>query len=445
MSSGPSSSTSQGAPSAEDMAAAFASDPRVHFSKTSGKWEYEDEEGREFEWSNFGKNWVPIVDDEMIRAQQAAYSVKGVDENAPVAAMVARENKRKAKDVDFTSNTTADSSAPATSKASNGKKGEKRAKPEPSSSTDPSSSTTTTAPPPPKAAKKSTAVFITNLPLDATAQEIASVFSKCGIILLTPTNEPKINMYTSPESGMFKGEALVMYFKETSVDLAITVLDDTELRLGAGEGRMKVKRAEWGDGWSGGAAAGAGAAEGEDGKVVEKKQKKKMTPAEQKELNRRIRKMENKLTGWESGSSDDGSAGEEEERAPSANARIVVLKHMFTLQELEEDATLLIDLKEEVREEAEGLGEVTSTTIFDKEEEGIMTVKFKDPLAARACVLKFNGRFFAQRQISASLFEGRVRFKRSGAGAALDEEEEEREEKARLEKFREYLEKEDAQ
>lgn len=83
-----------------------------------------------------------------------------------------------------------------------------------------------------------------------------------------------------------------MYFKETSVDLAITVLDDTELRLGAGEGRMKVKRAEWGDGWSGGAAAGAGAAEGEDGKVVEKKQKKKMTPAEQKELNRRIRKME---------------------------------------------------------------------------------------------------------------------------------------------------------
>ena len=136
-----------------------------------------------------------------------------------------------------------------------------------------------------------------------------------------------------------------------------------------------------------------------------------------------------KLTGWESGSSEDGSGGEEEERAPSANARIVVLKHMFTLEELEEDATLLIDLKEEVREEAEGMGEVTSVTIFDvsflhflstrwfeawasspaatdlfpprfgvilasqKEEEGIMTVKFKDPLAARACVLKFNGSF----------------------------------------------------
>jgi len=75
--------------------------------------------------------------------------------------------------------------------------------------------------------------------------------------------------------------------------------------------------------------------------------------------------LSSKLTGWESGSSEDGSGGEEEERAPSANARIVVLKHMFTLEELEEDATLLIDLKEEVREEAEGMGEVTSVTIFD--------------------------------------------------------------------------------
>jgi hypothetical protein len=54
------------------------------------------------------------------------------------------------------------------------------------------------------------------------------------------------------------------------------------------------------------------------------------------------------------------------------------------------------------------------------------------------------GRFFAQRQISATLFEGRVKFKRSGAGAALDEEEEAREEKARLEKFREFLEKDEA-
>ena len=38
---------------------------------------------------------------------------------------------------------------------------------------------------------------------------------------------------------------------------------------------------------------------------------------------------------------------------------------MFTLEELEKDATLLLDLKEEVREEAETLGEVTNVVLYD--------------------------------------------------------------------------------
>ena len=38
---------------------------------------------------------------------------------------------------------------------------------------------------------------------------------------------------------------------------------------------------------------------------------------------------------------------------------------MFTLTELEEDASLLLDLKEDVREECETLGEVTNVVLFD--------------------------------------------------------------------------------
>lgn len=38
---------------------------------------------------------------------------------------------------------------------------------------------------------------------------------------------------------------------------------------------------------------------------------------------------------------------------------------MFTLKELEEDATLLLDLKEEVRDECESMGEVTNVTLYD--------------------------------------------------------------------------------
>jgi HIV Tat-specific factor 1 len=38
---------------------------------------------------------------------------------------------------------------------------------------------------------------------------------------------------------------------------------------------------------------------------------------------------------------------------------------MFTLRELEEDASLLLDLKEDVREECATLGDVTNVVLYD--------------------------------------------------------------------------------
>jgi HIV Tat-specific factor 1 len=55
---------------------------------------------------------------------------------------------------------------------------------------------------------------------------------------------PKIKLYLD-DNGRFKGEALVSYFKEGSVDLAIRLFDDTELELGSGMGNMRVSRAEY--------------------------------------------------------------------------------------------------------------------------------------------------------------------------------------------------------
>lgn len=90
---------------------------------------------------------------------------------------------------------------------------------------------------------------------------------------------------------------------------------------------------------------------------------------------------------------------------PNRNSRVVVLKHMFTLKELDEDPTLLLDLKEDVREECSKLGEVTNVVLYDvsscglliyltrftfqsqKEPDGVMTIKYRDPLSAQACVL----------------------------------------------------------
>jgi len=38
---------------------------------------------------------------------------------------------------------------------------------------------------------------------------------------------------------------------------------------------------------------------------------------------------------------------------------------MFSLKELEEDASLLLDLKEDVRDECSSLGEVTNVVLYD--------------------------------------------------------------------------------
>ena len=85
-----------------------------------------------------------------------------------------------------------------------------------------------------------------------------------------------------------------------------------------------------------------------------------------------------------------------------------------------------------------------------------MTVKFRDPLSARACILvcyfpfvfvleislcpvkKMNGRFFDGRRVVAELFTGKQRFKRSGTAEDLTGDGEEAERK-RLDDFATWL------
>jgi HIV Tat-specific factor 1 len=55
----------------------------------------------------------------------------------------------------------------------------------------------------------------------------------------------------------------------------------------------------------------------------------------------------------------------EDNTSVDKTSRVVVLRRMFTLQELEEDTSLLLDLKDDVREECSTLGEVTNVVLYD--------------------------------------------------------------------------------
>ena len=95
--------------------------------------------------------------------------------------------------------------------------------------------------------RKNKAVYITNLPLDADAEEIQQAFTRCGVIAEEiDSGKPRVKLYED-DQGNFKGDALVVYFRPESVDLAVQMLDDTDFRLGQGvpAGKMKVTAADF--------------------------------------------------------------------------------------------------------------------------------------------------------------------------------------------------------
>ncbi|KAF7321384.1 RRM domain-containing protein [Mycena kentingensis (nom. inval.)] len=369
--------------SAQALIDAFAKDDRIYLAQATNTWRYEEGDGTEMEYDVKKGQWIPLVDEELLQRQQAAYSVSGVDESTPAAPVLARENRKRKEPEDYTSATL----QPSSSKRK--KETERKS--------------------------KNTAVYVTGLPVDAELDEIVERFSKCGVLEEDDDGDPKVKMYAN-EDGVFSGEALVVFFKEDSVFLAERMLDDAELRIGDSKTVMRVAQADFGH------KADGGGGDAKPRKTIDKKK-----------TSRRLVKMQKKLAEWDD---EDGfGPSMDPDQGVAKTSRVVVLKHMFTLDALQDNPSLLLDLKDDVREECLTMGDVTNVVLYDKEPDGVMTVKFKDPLSAQACVLKMNGRYFDGLRVEASLYTGKQRFKRSGAGDEGDGDDE----RERLDSFAQWL------
>ncbi|KAL1996755.1 hypothetical protein VTN49DRAFT_7620 [Thermomyces lanuginosus] len=362
--------------------AEFDSDPRISFSKVDNKFILETEDGQEFEYDTGLKRWVLSVDDDLLEQQRQAYKVEGVEDETVTASQLRKKRKKAA-----------------TGDDENSQK--------------------------PKKQRVNTAVYVTSIPLDATLEEIQSVFSKCGVIAEEiDSGRPRIKMYQD-EHGNFKGEALVVYFRPESVSLAIQMLDETDFRLGqpGPQGPMRVQEADFSF-------------------KSQQDTPAQSNPREKRKIIKKMQKLNSKLADWDD---DDPSAMA---HTSSRWEKIVVLKHMFTLKEIEEDPAAILDIKEDIREECSKLGEVTNVILYDKEPEGVVTVRFSDPEAARTCARVMNGRYFAGTQVEAYIADGTERFKKTNEKrAALEDAAEGRdnaadEEERRLEAFGSWLENE---
>ncbi|KAG7131566.1 Splicing factor U2AF-associated protein 2 like [Verticillium longisporum] len=409
-------------PTSED---AFAQDDRISFSRLDNKYiAVNDEDGTELEFDQATRKWVlpPDHDDDNERElqQQDAHLAELAQSGSTTTAQDVSAS-RKRKDAPRNGNEDPDDSAPDSgsqtpAEAAPAKRPRPAKKPK--------------APPAPR---QNTAVYVTGLPRDATADEVHELFSrKAGVVAEEiDSGRPRIKMYTD-EQGGFKGDALVVFFKPQSVDMAIMLLDDTDLRVepsGRGSGRMRVQAADasykkttYDD--NGAAAAAAADAKGKapEGAAPlppkHQQQSRADRDRDRQKIIKKTQKLDAKLADW----SDDDTAA-----LPTAAAskwdRLVVLRHMFTLAELEEDPAALLEIKEDVREECAKLGAVTNVVLFDEEPDGVVSVKFRDPLAAQACIAMMHGRSFDGRVVEASLATGREKFRRSKGGQADEEDE----------------------
>lgn len=46
----------------------------------------------------------------------------------------------------------------------------------------------------------------------------------------------------------------------------------------------------------------------------------------------------------------------------------------------------MLEIKEDIRDECSKLGEITNVVLFDREPDGVASVRFANPEAAKACV-----------------------------------------------------------
>jgi HIV Tat-specific factor 1 len=82
-----------------------------------------------------------------------------------------------------------------------------------------------------------------------------------------------------------------------------------------------------------------------------------------------MRQLTGSKVTWHSDDEEDddflGPAGGAPKPGQNRFNRVVVLKGMFSPADIDKDPALLLELKEDVREECETLGQVTSCTLYD--------------------------------------------------------------------------------
>eukprot|EP00927_Polykrikos_kofoidii_P027387 TRINITY_DN24113_c0_g1_i1.p1 TRINITY_DN24113_c0_g1~~TRINITY_DN24113_c0_g1_i1.p1 ORF type:complete len:678 (+),score=160.65 TRINITY_DN24113_c0_g1_i1:76-2109(+) len=230
-------------------------------------------------------------------------------------------------------------------------------------------------------------VYVSGLPADVTLQELEVVFKRAGVLKVdVESGNAKIRIY-GDEKGC-SGDALVSYANAASVELAVKFLHEFEFRP---QCRICVQQADFED-------------HAPKAPQISRDDLKALAAARQSDTERAkylaARSMQKEAVSW-GVEMDDGSG-----------RRIVVLRHMFSLEEaMSEGPEFYAELADEVKEECEKIGNVVKVTPMEKTRHGIVCVKFRTSAEAEECIRVMDGRFFAQRKVEAAFYDGVTNFR----------------------------------
>lgn len=263
-------------------------------------------------------------------------------------------------------------------------------------------------------------VYATGFPSDTSEEEVASFFSKVGILDIDPeTQKPKVKLYRHSKGGI-KGDASVCFARAESVELALQLLDDAIFRTVDSQGkiignndvsRIYVQRAKF------------------EQHGIEYRGKRAVSNAKRKVA--RLAKLQ--AVGWDDGENGRITGG-------LKGLCIIVLKHMFKVDKIsrmdeESGDKILKEVESKVREECEKLGHVEKITIFSKNPAGVVIVKFTKPTAASRAIEIYKGMEgpIEGRQIDATFWDGVTDF------TVRDDAGEKKETEKRLDEFGKWL------
>ncbi|XP_077597049.1 17S U2 SnRNP complex component HTATSF1 [Stigmatopora nigra] len=311
---------------------------------------YTDTDGTVYDWDHDKKAWFPKVTEDFMAAYQANYGFTP-EGQAGVAATTETETTTKSM---TTQEPILDQQ---TSVGADGKqKGEKR-------KADPGWFDMEDT--------KNTNVYVSGLPPDTSQEEFVEMMSKCGIVMRDPISEEyKVKLYKDKD-GNLKGDGLCCYLKRESVELALRLLDESEVR--GYKVHVEVARFEL------------------KGKYDASKKKKK-----NKEYRKKMQQQQKQLD-WRP---------EKQAEARMRHEKVVIIRNMFHPNDFEEDPLVLNEYRDDLRSECDKFGEVKKVILFDRHPDGVASVAFKDQPAADACIACFNGRWFGGRQLTAELWDG---------------------------------------